>query len=127
MGENAGIRALVIMSLCPLPAHTFSSPLKPGVPKRNYAQSHKTMKLASELWRSPGPASPSKANLISKLDPTPKLDHVDQGHNPMFNLWRHLEKYNWVRGSPQGMGAGLLQFSDHLYNGQYGLKSKKYL
>lgn len=94
MGENAGIGALVIMSLCPLSVHTSSSPLKPGVSKHNYAQSHNIMKLPSELWRSSGPASPSKANSIAKLDPTPKLGHVDQGHDPMSSLWCHLEKYN---------------------------------
>lgn len=32
-----------------------------------------------------------------------------------------------MRGSPQGMGAGLLQFSDHPYSGQYGLENKRHL
>lgn len=40
---------------------------------------------------------------------------------------QHLMPLRKIHVYSQGVGTVLLQFSHHVYNGQYGLKSKKHL
>lgn len=87
MGESAGIQAIVVMSLCPLFARISSPPFAPEVLEHNYAQSHKIIGVVRELWRSSSPTPPFKPKPTSKLEPTPKLDRVDEGYEPMSNTW----------------------------------------